>query len=239
MSPVTSPQMQHHNCSARALPSSFCSLSESVHTALEQIKTMTSWRAGEVVFHEDDPCHTVFMVCEGRLKLVTTSRSGRQFLLRFVEAGQILGLAEALRPGSVYDCSAIAAEPSQLGAIPRERFARFIASYPEAASQVTVALSEQYRQAQREEKFLGLADTSTVRLAHLLLEWSADVGQPFGTGVRIPIHVTHNDLAQAVGTTRETVTRILSDLNHRGIVVRSSGEVVISDPSALARLGTI
>ena len=99
---------------------------------------------------------------------------------------------------------------------------------------LTVALSEQYKFAQRETKFLGLGDTSTVRLARLLLEWSAEHGVPGGGAVHIPLHVTHGDLAQAIGSTRETVTRVLGQLSRAGVVERRDNAIFVLHPAELA-----
>jgi CRP-like cAMP-binding protein len=180
------------------------------------------------VFDEADTCHSVFVICEGRVKLVTASKEGRLLLLRFASRGEILGLAEAiLGNGTPYDVTAIAATPSTFAVIPRDTFMRFIGSNGAAACRITVALSEQYKEAQREEKFLGLGETSTSRLAHLLLGWSVE-----------PMRVTHTDLANAIGSTRETVTRIMSHLSHRGIVERTPEGIVVHSREELSRLAS-
>jgi CRP/FNR family transcriptional regulator len=166
------------------------------------------------------------------VKLVTASSEGRTLLLRFARSGEMLGLAEAVLGPGPYGCSAIAAEASILAVIPRDTFIRFISSYPEASVALTVALSKQYKFAQRETKFLGMGETSTVRLAHLLLEWSGAAAD----GVPIPLHVTHGDLAQAIGATRETVTRVLGILTRDGLIERRNDAIVILDADGLSRL---
>ncbi|HET8797917.1 MAG TPA: Crp/Fnr family transcriptional regulator [Thermoanaerobaculia bacterium] len=231
--------MQAHSCGACAAESSFCALPEPVREAFGRLKTSVVYRAGDAAFHEGDPCRSVYVVCSGRMKLMTASRDGRLLLLGFARPGEILAVAEALRDGAPYECSAIAAEPAVLSLVPRETFLRFLASYPQAARRITISLSDQYWKAQREEKFLGLGDRSASRLAHLLLDWSSERGRSDDDGVHIPMHVTHTDLAQAIGSTRETVTRILSDFSHRGIVERRPDEIVIHSTDALTRIGTI
>lgn len=225
------------SCSTCALHRSFCRFSEELRTAFDGLKTTVSYWKGEAIFHEDDRCRSVFAVCEGSVKLITTSSEGRVLLLRFAQPGEMLGLAEAVLGPAPYSCSAIAAENSILAVIPRETFLRFISTYPEARLGLTVALSEQYKFAQRETKFLGLGDTSTVRLAHLLLEWSAEHGVAGEDGVHIPLHVTHGDLAQAIGTTRETVTRLLGNLIRTGLIERRANTIVVLHPAELAGIG--
>lgn len=213
------------SCGTCPLHQSFCHFPEKLREAFDGLKTTVAYRKGEVVFDEGDRCHSVFAVCEGEVKLLTASSGGRVLLLRFAQPGEMLALAEAV-VGRGYECSAVAAEPSILAVIPRETFIRFISSYPEACLSLTVALSRQYELAQRETKFLGMGDTSTVRLAHVLLEWSG-AGSSAADGLRIPLHVTHGDLAQAIGSTRETVTRVLGNLTHSGIIERTAEGIVI------------
>ena len=222
-------RVRPHSCSTCPLHQSFCDLPENIRTAFNELKTTVSYRKGEAVFDEGGHCHSVFAVCDGSVKLVTGSREGRVLLMRFALPGEVLGLAEAVLGSSPYECSAVAAEPSILAVIPRDTFMRFISSYPEAGVALTVALSEQYKFAQRETKFFGMGDRSATRLAQVLLEWSQR---------HAPLHVTHGDLAQAIGSTRETVTRILSSLAHVGIVERRDNEIVILDAEELSRLST-
>jgi CRP/FNR family transcriptional regulator len=209
-----------------------------LRSTFEALKTSVSYRRGEVAFHETEPCHSVFIVCDGRVKLVTGSTEGRVLLLRFARPGEILGLAEAVLGPVPYEYSAIAVEPTVFAVIASQTFVRFLSSYAETCVRLTVALSEQYKEAQRETRFLAFGETSTARLARLLLDWSAERGQKTAEGVRIPSRVTHTDIAQSIGATRETVTRILSTLSHRGIVERTQDEILIRRANELARLGT-
>lgn len=224
-----------HPCSACPVRQSFCPLPEDLRHAFEPLKTTAAYRKGDVAFHESDPCHSVFVVCAGSVKLVTAASQGKVLLLRFARPGEVLGIAEAVT-GREYDCAGIAAEPSVLARIPRDTFMRFVASYPAAACRITVALSQQYRFAQRETKFLAFGETSTARLARLLLDWSAERGSPSAEGVEIASHLTHAELAESIGSTRETVTRILSALSHSGIVDRTHDLIVIHQTQELTRL---
>ena len=230
------PRARPHSCSTCPLHQSFCHFTEKIRAAFDGLKTTVSYRKGEAVFEEGDRCHSVFALCEGSVKLVTASSEGRVLLLRFARPGEMLALAEAVLGPGPYRCSAAAAEPSLLAVIPRDTFMRFISSYPEACVALTVALSEQYKFAQRETKFIGMGDTSTVRLARLLLEWSGEHGTAAADGVHIPLHVTHGDLAQAIGSTRETVTRILGHLTRDRLIERRNDEIVILDAGELSRL---
>jgi len=228
-----------HPCRACSVQGSFCSLSDELRSVFESLKTSAAYSKGEVAFHEADPCHSVFVVCKGSIKLVTSSSEGRSLLLRFVGPGGLLGDSEAMTSLASYQCSAIAAEPSVLAVIPRATFVRFVAAYPEAALRLTHALSEEYKMAQRETKALAFGGTSTSRLAHLLLEQASKHGEVVADGIHIPSQVTHLEFAQWIGSTRETVTRVLGNLEHDGVIERTACEIVIHDPAALASLTAV
>lgn len=224
-------------CSACSSQRSFCSLSDELHAVFETLKTSVTYAKGAFAFHEGDRCHSVFVVCAGRMKLVTSSSEGKLLLLRFAGPGTLLGLTEAmLERHPPYQYSAIAAEASALAVVPSDTFVRFVTSYPEACLRLTVALSEQYKIAQRETKFLAFGGSSTSRIAHLLLEQASVHGEVEADGIHIPLHITHAELAQSIGATRETVTRILGELNQSGVIKRTPTAIVIHETEELARL---
>lgn len=224
-------------CSACTVQGVFCPLPQELRTVFHALKTSSGYEKGKAAFHESEPFRGVFIVCQGSVKLVTGSRDGKLLLLRFAGPGEILGLAEATLGKPRHDCSAIAAEASVLSIIPGDTFMRFVMSSSEASGRLVVALSEQYRYAQQEAKFLAFGETATVRLARLLLEWSAERGELAEDGVHIPSHVTQTELAQSIGTTRETVTRVLGQLTHDGVIDRKPDEIVVHG-SDLTRLGS-
>jgi CRP/FNR family cyclic AMP-dependent transcriptional regulator len=211
----------------------FCPTGE-LRVILDGLKTSSAFEPGAVAFHESAPCHSVFIVCEGRVKLTTASRSGQTLLLRLAGAGELLAAADAVS-GVPYSSSAVAVEPSILASIPRETFLRLVGSYPAVACRLTRSLSAEYKFAQHETRFLGFGETSTARLARLLIDWATDE-RGGGATPHIPAYITHTDLAQAIGATRETVTRILSELRHRGVIAREQEAIVIRDAVELAAL---
>jgi CRP/FNR family transcriptional regulator, cyclic AMP receptor protein len=224
-----------HSCDACTLSRSFCP-SGSVRGMIDRVKASSLYESGATAFHEAEPCHSVFLVCRGRVKLLTASRTGRTLLLRLAGEGELLAAADAVA-GAPYSYSAVAAEPAVLSAIPRDTFLRLITSYPTIARRLTDALCEQYQFAREETRFLGFGETSSARLARLLMTWGSDDGteDPSRPG-HIPPYVTHTDLAQAIGATRETVTRILSDFKHRGFIVRDDEAIVIRNARELSNV---
>lgn len=223
-----------HPCAACTFTRSFCPTNE-IRGVIDRLKTSILYEAGSTAFHEGERCHSVFIVDSGRVKLVTGSRTGRTLLLRLAGDGQLLAAADAVA-GVPYSYSAVAVEPAVMSSIPRETFLRLVASYPELALRLTKSLSEEYGFARQETRFLGFGETSAARLAHLLIDWATDDGTETHQPTPLPPYVTHTDLAQAIGSTRETVTRILSDFRHRGVIARNGESIVIRDVAELSHL---
>lgn len=225
----------HYPCDSCVLNRSFCPTG-SIRGVIDRLKTSNSYESGSAAFHEADECHSVFMVCRGRVKLLTASRTGRTLLLRLAGEGELLAAADAVA-GVPYSYTAVAAEATVLSMIPRDTFLRLVASYPVIARRLTDALCAQYQFAREETRFLGFGDTSSARLARLLISWGSDDGtESHGQHAHIPAYVTHTDLAQAIGATRETVTRILSDFKHRGLIVRDDEAIVIRNAGELSHV---
>lgn len=234
---MTRPRAHPHPCAGCTIErQGFCRLPDSLLPLFENLRTTAVYEKGSVAFDEAEPCHGVFIVCDGKMKLVTTSAEGKVLLLRFALPGEVLGLVETVLGGTPFHAAAIAAERSVLAVIPGSSFLRFVRTHPEACLKMVVELSQQYKAAQREARFLAFGENSTARLARLFLDWSSERGMPSEGGVVITSHLTHTELAQTIGSTRETVTRILGDLHHRGIVERRSGAIVIRDPEMLGHL---
>lgn len=223
-----------HPCAACALRQSFCPTGE-IRGVIDRLKTSVLYDAGFVAFDESEPCHSVFIIGSGRVKLMTGSRTGRTLLLRLAGEGELLAAADAVA-GVPYSYSAVTVEPTVMSSIPRETFLRLVATYPELGQRLTKSLCEEYRLARRETRFLGFGETTTSRLARLLLSWAGDDGTKSHRPAPLPSYVTHADLAQAIGATRETVTRILSDFRQRGIITRDGDSIVIRDAEALSGL---
>jgi CRP/FNR family transcriptional regulator len=216
-----------------AEPYSLCP--DSLRTVFDSLKTSSAYGRGDAIFHEGDPSQCAFIVCEGTVKLITSSAEGKVLLLRYAGPGEVLGIADIVQR-SPYSCTAVAAERAVLGSIPSETFLRFVRSYPEAGVRLTQVLSAQYKAAQRETRFLAFGGTSVARLAHLLLEWAAEHGVPDAKGIRIPSHATQTELAQAIGATRETVTRVLGQLIRSGVLERTPDSILIHNAEELTRL---
>lgn len=218
-------------CSARK-EGMFCSLQPETLTELDNIKFTGIYPKGSMLFVEGEYPRGVFILCSGRAKLTTSSSVGKTLIVKIAEVGEILG-ASATILGKPYEVSAETIEPSQLNFIKREDFIRFLGTHVEACIHTAQQLSEKYQSAQRDLRSLGLSQTTSVKLARLLLEWSATRGEQTPRGVRITLLLTHEEVAQMIGTTRETVTRILSAFRRSLLIEIKGSSLFILEPAKL------
>lgn len=195
----------------------FCDLSPEALKVLDSIKFTGIYPKGSMLFVEGEQPRGVFFLCSGRAKLTTSSSEGKTLIVKVAEVGEVLG-ASATILGKPYEVSAETIEPSQLNFIKRDDFVRFLQSHPEVCMHTAQQLSEKYQSAQRDLRSLGLSQTTSVKLARLLLDWADTRGEATPKGTRITLLLTHEEAAQMIGTTRETVTRILSAFKRRGLI---------------------
>ncbi|HZD49326.1 MAG TPA: Crp/Fnr family transcriptional regulator [Silvibacterium sp.] len=213
----------------------FCDLSPEGARDFEALKSSSTYPTGTVLFLERESFRGVYLLCSGKMKLTISSSGGKTLILRLARPGEVLGLMAAIS-GTAYEATAETLEPSQLAFIRNEEFFRFIRKYPEVYQSMLRQLSAQYVGTCEQMRTIGLSTSSREKLARLLLYWSAD-GKETPEGTRISVPLTHEQIAECVGSTRETVTRTLTDFKNRHLVTLRGATMIIRDRAALAVIG--
>jgi len=208
----------HNNCVDCSIRAEriFCNMGPEAVATLDSIKFTAIYPKGSLLFVEGEEPRGVFILCSGRVKLTTSSSEGKTLIVKVAEAGEVLGASSAIL-GKPYEVSAETLEPSQANFIKREDFIRFLNTDVEACMHTAQQLSQKYQSAQKEIRSLGLSQTTSEKLAKLLLDWAAR-GEETPKGIRLTVLLTHEEIAQMIGTTRETVTRILSDFKKKKLI---------------------
>jgi len=209
----------------------FCDLSKTALQALDRIKFTSGYPKGAVLFVEQETPRGVFVLCKGRVKLSMTSSEGKTVILRIVQPGEVLGLHGVIsaRP---YQASAETLEPCQVNFIRREDFLRFLSEHAEASLRAAQHLSGRYHSACEQIRSLGLTHSASEKLARFLLE-SAATGHDTKLGSRMRLTMTHEEIGQVIGTSRETVTRTLSEFKSKHLVAVNGSMIVIPNKTAL------
>jgi CRP/FNR family transcriptional regulator len=209
----------------------FCNMSATSIAAIDSVKFTGVYPKGSLLFVEGEMPRGIFILCSGRAKLTTSSTEGKTLIVKIAEPGEVLG-ASATILGKPYEVSAETIEPAQLNFVKRDDFLKLLATNAETCMHTAQQLSEKYHSAQREIRSLGLSQTTSEKLAKLLLDWCARGGEETGKGIRLKVLLTHEEIAQMIGTTRETVTRLLSDFKRKKIIdVKGSSVFVMAKDS--------
>ena len=209
----------------------FCGLSLKALKEFDSIKSSSVYPGGAVLFLEKQDARGVFVLCEGEVKLTISSSEGKTLILRIAKPGEILGLM-ATFSGEPYELTAETLRPCQVAFVRRDEFLRFIAQHPEASLGIVKLLTAHYHAACEQLKTVGLSASAPEKLARLLLGWSVG-GEETKLGTRITLPLTHEEIAEFMGSSRETVTRTLSDFKSRHLVTLKGSTLMIADRPAL------
>jgi CRP/FNR family transcriptional regulator len=215
-------------------PDFFCGFSQPVLIALNQISHKSTLPAGAILFVEGQAPRGMFILCSGRVNLSTTSREGKILILKTAEAGEAIGLSAAIS-GACYETTAETATPCQLNFVDRKHLLEVMQAHSEVGLHAAQSLSRDYHAAYRDIHDLVLTRSSAGKLARLLLSQSP--AQELGASKnRIHSFMTHEEMAQRIGSSRETVTRLLSDLRKKRLIQLEGPTLVIRDRQALEAL---
>jgi CRP/FNR family cyclic AMP-dependent transcriptional regulator len=215
----------------------FCDLPASALHSFEAIKYATAYPKGAVLFVEGQAPRGIFVLCKGRVKLSICSTDGKTLILKIAEPGEVLGLSATVS-GKTYELTAETIDPCQVNFVKREDFLRFLKEHSDACFRVAEQLSDKYNTACREIRSLGLSHSAAEKLAKLLLEWSSKSGESNKQEPRVRLSLTHEEIAQMIGTSRETVTRLFAELKKRQIVMARGATLVIRNKAALRALAS-
>jgi len=212
----------------------FCNLTVQAGQRLNEIKSTAVYPKGAMLFIEGQLPRGIFVLCTGRVKLSTTSREGKTIITKISEPGDLLGL-NAVISNCPYEVTAEMMEPGQANFIPRDALLQLLREFPEAAVRVAQQLSRNYFTAYEEVRTLGLATSPSEKFAKLLLTWSTKPGQADGSA-HVRLTLTHEEIGEIIGTTRETVSRLFSEFRKKDLVQIKGATLVIRSRMALERI---
>jgi len=194
----------------------------------------TSHPAETVLFVEGQSSQGVMLIVSGRVKLSTASADGRTIIVRIAGAGEVLGLGATV-VGRPCELTAETLEPTRIRIIPRGSFKQWLRAHPEMAFSVAQELAEEYNNTCQQLRSMALSHTATERLARTILQMVRNAGP--GNEARVQFSMTHQQVAELIGSSRETVTRLLSGLRHKGLIDFEGSMLVVRDREALRALG--
>jgi CRP/FNR family transcriptional regulator len=212
----------------------FCQLSKQALAEMDSISSSSIYPKGAILFVEGQEPRGVFVVCNGRLKLSTSSSQGKSVIVRVAEPGEVIGLPGTLS-GKPYDLTAEALEPVQANFIRRGSFLQFLHNHADAAVRVAEILSHVYHNTLSEVRYLGLSASTPQKLARFLLDHcpSPTTENPLS---RVALTLTHREIADIIGSSRETVTRIFTRFRKDGWIEMHGCTLTLKNRKALEQL---
>lgn len=209
----------------------FCNLPPEAVKSLAAITAPASYPRGAILFVEGQVSRGIYILCAGSAKLSTSVATGKTLILKFAEAGEVLGLASTIC-NKPYEARAEVLEPAQANFVTGSDFLEFLRTHGEAALRVARQLSESYQSAFSEARSMGLSGCASQRLGRFLLHWCKDDGKKNGDAIA-RLTLTHEEIAQSIGTSRETVSRLLSDFRRKHFIRLQGSALILTDKAAL------
>ncbi|MEB3198117.1 MAG: Crp/Fnr family transcriptional regulator [Candidatus Sericytochromatia bacterium] len=201
---------------------------------LEQLASLARHRVlgkGNVIFYEDDPGTSCYLIVKGKVKIVVNADDGREHILGVLQDGDFFG-EMSLIDGESRSASAIAVDEVQMVTVQRDEFLKLLRSNPEISLKLLVTLSQRLRAADRNMESLAFL-SAPGRVARLLLELAKEHGEASPEGVVFTHTMTRQELASLAGTSRETLTRVLMDYQDRGIILLDKNRLVLRNEGKL------
>lgn len=215
-----------------------CKLPQSSLRELNAIRQNAFYPRGVVLYAEGETPRGVHILCSGEVRLTAGSENGNEVILRVAKGGDILGLSNTMSR-EPHRVRAETLSACQIGFIPRLQFLQFLRAHPDASLRIVEHLSTELHDAWDQIRLVTLASSSNAKLIHFLLAWAASHGQEFAEGISLALYMTHEEIAQSIGVSRETVSRALAELRQENLIRFSRGHILLVDPEKLKSLAEL
>jgi len=212
-------------------------LGDCLFKQLEAEGFVCSLPARAILFMESDVPRGVHVISKGHVKLTVSSRGGRVLIIRIIGAGEILGLHNCIT-GAPYEMTAQTLQSSRISFVKREDLLSMLRSNPEVCRSAALQLSKTCHEAYSQVGDIKFSQSASEKLARFLLTLSAENGSPkAGAGVlRVEMDLTHDEIAQAIGASRETVTRALAGFRNKQLANLTRSMLLVKNRAELERI---
>ena len=209
-------------------------LSRASSLELAKASTRLSFRVGDLVYTEGEQATGAYIIRQGKVKLVANSSDGKALILRIAGPGEMISLSAGLSQRT-NDTSALVVEPTTVIHIKTANLYRLMEQLSDFALRLAQELSNEYSLLCQELSSLGLQRSAMSRLAKLLVGMTANTAAQRGR-IETKCPLTHEEMAQMIGTSRETVTRLLHDLRDEGIATLKHDRLTVNRIDTLRAL---
>lgn len=212
----------------------FSSMSPREMQEMERITTMQTVKKQQPLYLPGDPSNSVYLLKSGRVKVAKADASGREVTFDIIEAGEIFGELEVLGayPRETY---AEALDDALICVISTKDFHQYLLMHTKVAINIIKLVGLRLRRIQSRVEDLIFKDVPT-RLAQLLLQLAASDGTVSSEGIRLKVKLTHQEIANLIGSTRETVSSCFGQFRNAGLIHVEGRTITITNPGELSKL---
>ena len=209
----------------------FATLSDSEFRNLEPIFQVKNYRKNQVIFMEEETGNYMYIVLAGKVKVTKTTASGKETILAIHQSGDFFG-EMALLDGKTSPATVSSMEDCRIAVIHHNDFQRQLLTNEKVVRQIVKVLCSRLRQVWAQVQELSYS-TADARIRAGILQLSRKHGVQDARGIIIDLKITHQELAELVGTSRETVTRTLARLQKDGILHLENRRIILLKPKEL------
>lgn len=202
---------------------------------IDRVSRSRIYPRGAVVFHEGHMSRGIYVLSSGRAKVSISSADGKKLIIRIANGGDVLGLYAGMT-GRPFEATAEMIEGGRVDFISRHDLLNLLGHQQSFGLDLVEMFSRQFSDFVDHTRMLALSESALEKLARLILRWSRDFGERTSEGIRVRIVLTQEEIAQIIGASRETVTRLFSALKRDQIIRVKRDSLWIQDSEALASL---
>jgi CRP-like cAMP-binding protein len=213
----------------------FASLSDADVRRVAQRLAQRRYEKDEYLFFEGDAAEWLFVVAEGRVKMIKHSESGRETILATFGPGQIVGEVGVL-VGDSYPATAQALEPAVTISLRRQDYVALVRSKPDLAWALIQELGRRLQRAHEQIRSLAVEKVER-RVARVLLRMASTAGERLeGGAVGLTLPLSRQDIADMAGTVLETAIRTMSKFQKQGLIETREGRIILLHPHRLVAI---
>lgn len=186
------------------------------------------------IFEQDAEAHSFFVLLDGRARVVKATADGQQVTMRYIVAGELMGIAHALRR-TTYPATAIAVTDCVVLSWPSRQWEEFASAFPSFGANTYKTIGGRLDDVQTQVVEMATQQVER-RVAHSLLRLVKQSGRKTDHGILIDFPLSRQDIAEMTGTTLHTVSRLLTAWEEKGLVKSARQQVTVVEPHRLLLL---
>jgi CRP-like cAMP-binding protein len=212
----------------------FEGISPSDMQEMEKITRMEEVKKRQPLYLTGDPSLTVYLLKRGRVKIANTAPSGKEVTFDIIEPGEVFGELDVLEDAP-RSTSAEALDDALICLILRRDFDQYLVMHPTVMFKLTKLIGLRLKKIQSRVEDLVFRDVPA-RLAHLLSELSKTEGVADKQGIRLKVKLTHQEMANLIGCSRETVSTTMGQFRDDGLIQMDGRTITIVNEKGLSKL---